>query len=100
MHPGGVTGAGPGPRRGAGDKALYASLRPRAEALAECEPLTRLQPFADLLWDALSPRGLSWGGFYLIDASTPVDRDRREGAMLLAARRDKPACSPIGLHGV
>lgn len=89
-----------GSRRGAGDDALYASLRDRAEALARLAPEARLQPLSDLLWDALSPRGLSWGGFYLIDASVPLDRLRREGAMLLAARRDKPACSPIGLHGV
>ncbi|MCE2885466.1 MAG: hypothetical protein LW806_11280 [Planctomycetaceae bacterium] len=89
-----------GARRGAGDDALYASLRLRAEPLAGLAPDARLQPLSDLLWDALSPCGLSWGGFYLIDPSLPLHRERREGAMLLAARRDKPACSPIGLHGV
>jgi putative methionine-R-sulfoxide reductase with GAF domain len=67
----------------------------RAEAPADC-----LQPLTDLLWEALAPRGVSWIGFYLIDPETPLDRAQREGAMLLVARRDKPACSPIGLHGV
>jgi putative methionine-R-sulfoxide reductase with GAF domain len=87
-------------RRNAGDEALYADLRARAAALAGLDPEARLQPLADLIWDALSSRGLSWGGFYVIDPETPVDRTTRTGSMLLAARRDKPACSPIGLHGV
>lgn len=45
----------------------------------------------DLLWDAFSGQGLSWIGFY----------SKVEGAdeMVLDVRRDKPACSPIGLHG-
>jgi putative methionine-R-sulfoxide reductase with GAF domain len=71
-----------------------------AGALATLPPEARLQPLADLIWDLLSPRGLSWAGFYLIDETSPLDRASRQGAMLLAARRDKPACSPIGLYGV
>jgi len=51
----------------------------------------RMQVFVDVLWEHLSPTGISWLGFY----------SRAEGAeeMILEARRDKPACSPIGLHG-
>lgn len=56
----------------------------------------------DLLWDAFGPAGaaggagpepafVSWVGFYAI---TPGHAE-----MTLVARRDKPACSPIGLHG-
>ena len=54
----------------------------------------------DLLWDAFGldsagqgPAGarMSWVGFY--EKSPAADE------MILVARRDKPACSPIGLHG-
>lgn len=50
----------------------------------------RMQQVVDALWDALAPTGVSWVGFYLYDG-----RDELE----LGPRRDKPACSPIGLHG-
>lgn len=91
-----------GLRRGCGSEAAYRRLRERALwiAVAHAEPADRLAPLCDALWEALAPNGLSWIGFYLIDADAPFHRDRREGQMLLAARRDKPACSPIGLHGV
>jgi len=52
----------------------------------------RMQLVVDALWDALRDRGVSWVGFYL---KSP-DADE----MLLGPHRDKPACSPIGLHGV
>lgn len=45
----------------------------------------------DLFWDTMHETGVSWIGFYT--KSTPLDE------LILAARRDKPACSPIGLHG-
>lgn len=51
----------------------------------------RMQVFVDVLWPALSPTGVSWLGFYT--------RDGDADEMLLQARRDRPACSPIGLHG-
>ncbi len=47
--------------------------------------------FVDIVWSALHPTGVSWAGFYLHDS---------EGALTLAACRNKPACSPIGLDGV
>ncbi len=50
----------------------------------------RYQVASDLLWEAL--RGVSWVGFY----SKAATGDE----MILVARRDKPACSPIGLHGI
>lgn len=46
--------------------------------------------FVDAAWEALSGSGVSWIGFYLPDA---------RGGLVLGPRRDKPACSPIGLHG-
>ena len=48
--------------------------------------------FLDLAWEALSPTGVSWIGFYRHD----VDSDQ----LLLEQCRDRPACSPIGFHGV
>lgn len=65
--------------------------RDRAVADTSAPREARLQAFCDALWPALSPTGVSWLGFYTA----------REGdeEMILAARRDKPACSPIGMHG-
>jgi len=51
-----------------------------------------MQLAVDALWDTLGNRGVSWIGFY----TKAEGRDE----MLLQARRDKPACSPIGLHGM
>lgn len=50
----------------------------------------RMQAFVDLLWDALHATGVSWIGFYLYEGNEEL---------ILGPRRDKPACSPIGLHG-
>jgi putative methionine-R-sulfoxide reductase with GAF domain len=50
----------------------------------------RMQTVVDALWDALHGAGVSWVGFYLHDG---------EDELVLGPRRDKPACSPIGLHG-
>lgn len=50
----------------------------------------RMQEFVDAAWDALSHTGVSWVGFYLLSD---------EENLTLGPRRDKPACSPIGLHG-
>lgn len=66
------------------------------------KPGTRLEAMTlacDLLWDAFGPAGtpgpnagfISWVGFY--------EKVRTSDEMILTARRDKPACSPIGLHG-
>lgn len=54
----------------------------------------RMQAFVDCAWDALAPSGVSWIGFYL-DVPGATDGER----LVLGPRRDKPACSPIGLHG-
>lgn len=89
------------PRRGAGDAALYEALRQTALriSVSHQDPLSRLQPLTDALWESLHPRGISWIGFYLEDEEHPASTGPDKGAMVLAARRDKPACSPIGLHG-
>ena len=51
----------------------------------------RMHVVADILWEHLQDSGVSWVGFYL-------DVPERE-EMVLGPRRDKPACSPIGMHG-
>jgi putative methionine-R-sulfoxide reductase with GAF domain len=53
-----------------------------------------MQAVVDALWSAFGDeRGdVSWVGFYL---GRPGDME-----LVLGPRRDKPACSPIGLHGV
>jgi len=55
----------------------------------------RMRAFVDALWDLMHPTGVSWAGFYLNQPGEPADR-----RMVLGPCRDKPACSPIGLHGV
>ncbi len=50
----------------------------------------RMQAFVDVVWDAMHDAGVSWIGFYLSNG---------DSELVLGPRRDKPACSPIGLHG-
>jgi putative methionine-R-sulfoxide reductase with GAF domain len=50
----------------------------------------RMRAVVDALWDALNDAGVSWVGFYLHEG-----RDD----LVLGPHRDKPACSPILLHG-
>lgn len=50
----------------------------------------RMQAVVDLLWQHLRGAGVSWLGFYLHAGGDEL---------ILGPRRDKPACSPIGLHG-
>lgn len=50
----------------------------------------RMQVVVDVLWEALKDTGVSWVGFYL---------HQGHDELVLGPWRDKPACSPIGLHG-
>ncbi len=49
-----------------------------------------MQQVVDILWDDLRLAGVSWVGFYL---PSPPDE------LTLGPMRNKPACSPIKLHG-
>ena len=61
-----------------------------AAITAEMDATARMQVIVDALWDEFGAhRPVSWVGFYLMG-----DRE-----MVLGPRRDKPACSPIRLHG-
>ncbi len=53
------------------------------------------QDVVDALWDAFCDKGYCWVGFY-IDQPGEADDQR----LILGPCRNKPACSPIGLHGV
>ncbi len=65
--------------------------RLRSPTIAQGDRHTRMQAFVDAAWELLAPTGVSWIGFYLKSAG--------KDEMVLGPRRDKPACSPIGLHG-
>jgi len=54
----------------------------------------RMRRVIDPLWECLHSRGVSWVGFYVDQPGHPDDV-----RMILGPCRDKPACSPIGLHG-
>jgi putative methionine-R-sulfoxide reductase with GAF domain len=51
-----------------------------------------MRMFCDVGWEAFSTQSVSWIGFYV--RQSPGSQE-----LILAARRNKPACSPIGLHG-
>ena len=46
--------------------------------------------YTKALWEALHPAGVSWVGFYTHEGGDEL---------FLGPRRDKSACTPIGLHG-
>ncbi len=55
----------------------------------------RMRTVVDALWESLADKGVSWVGFY-VEQPGATDDSR----LVLGPCRDKPACSPIGLHGV
>ena len=62
----------------------------RAAILRDSSAAARMRIIVDAIWEEFgSHRPVSWVGFYLLGM----------GEMTLGPRRDKPACSPIGLHG-
>ena len=72
----------------------YRSLRARLEGSPSPDSMDdRLDAFIEAAWRYLQDTGVSWIGFYLPSESG--------GASLeLGPCRDRPACSPIGVHGV
>ena len=55
----------------------------------------RMHAVVDTLWSSFHDLGYSWVGFYI---DNPHESD--DCRLVLGPCRDKPACSPIGLHGV
>ncbi len=66
----------------------YADLAKQIDRLTDRDQ--RMQAFVDIVWESLRACGVSWIGFYVHDSGEQL---------VLGPRRDKPACSPIGLHG-
>ena len=65
------------------------------DAASWARPMTKddaMKLAVDLLWKAFGNKPISWVGFYIKVA----DADE----MVLVCREPKPACSPIGLHGM
>jgi putative methionine-R-sulfoxide reductase with GAF domain len=52
----------------------------------------RMRAVVGVLWGHLAEAAVAWLGFYVI-------AEHRDG-MILARCKPRPACSPIGLHGV
>lgn len=50
----------------------------------------RIRAVVDALWEGLCERGVSWAGVYDYEDAPEL---------VLTYGRNKPACSPIGLHG-
>lgn len=59
---------------------------------ATADDQLRMRAFVDTVWKAFCQQDVSWVGFYLPD---PESADH----LVLGPLRDKPACSPIELHG-
>jgi putative methionine-R-sulfoxide reductase with GAF domain len=74
----------------------YAALADRVRLLTRsaCSREERMRIVVDALWHALHDHAVSWVGFYLDQPAEPDDR-----RLVLGPSRNKPACSPIGLHG-
>ncbi len=77
----------------------------RAEAYQSAESILRdegrpadreqaMHAVVEALWAHLAACDVSWLGFYVDQPDEPDDR-----RLVLGPHRDKPACSPIGLHG-
>lgn len=80
------------PARDASSVAGGSLLAALSENAAEGSLASRLERFCDVAFAHLASTGVSWLGFYRVDP----DGD----SMTLLACRDRPACSPIGMHGV
>ena len=75
--------------------ALAAEEAAREVRLFEARDLhARMRAAVDAIWTHLSTVGISWVGFYLPEAGPDGEH------LVLGPSRNKPACSPIGLHGV
>ncbi|MDX6769346.1 MAG: GAF domain-containing protein [Elusimicrobiota bacterium] len=70
----------------------YARVEAALAAAAPVGREARMSALVDALWDEFGRDPYSWVGFYLLE---PGGR-----SMVLGPRRDKPACSPLEMHGV
>ena len=66
-----------------------------SNVLASPGHMDRMEAFVELAFPVLARTGVSWLGFYLDLPDQP-----EETRLVLGSHRDRPACSPIGTHGV
>lgn len=71
-------------------ESIIAALPAAGRLLPADARVATMQQVVDLLWGRLESTGVSWVGFYFAAENEE---------MILGPRRDRPACSPIGLHG-
>jgi len=76
------------------DRYARAAADAAAGLAPDADPAARRRAAVRAIWTHLGPTGVSWVGFYLAPVGGPA------GELLLDCREPKPACSPIGLHGV
>jgi L-methionine (R)-S-oxide reductase len=87
----------PIPARHASRHRDYAVITQRLKAI-DGTPGDRdqlLRQATDILWNHLHTHGISWLGFYI-----DVPEQSEDRRLILGPCRDKPACSPIGIHGL
>jgi putative methionine-R-sulfoxide reductase with GAF domain len=70
-------------------------VRQATSSLASTAIEARMRAAVDAIWEEFHPLDVSWVGFYL-----PSPSDGPVTELILGPSRNKPACSPIGLHGV
>jgi len=79
--------------------ARYAAAVAEVSSLpALADPPARRLAAVRAIWRHLADSGVSWVGFYLVPGGIPPGSPVTE--LLLDCREPKPACSPIGMHGV
>lgn len=84
------------------DRAAARERLGETAARASGDRLALMRAASDALWDAYGPEHggpVSWIGFYEPATETNNHGAEPGEAMVLGPHRDKPACSPIGLHG-
>ncbi|MFZ4573433.1 MAG: GAF domain-containing protein [Phycisphaerales bacterium] len=72
--------------------ARHELLQPRPVVRAESARVNLMERAIAMLWDEFKGQSLSWIGFY--------QKVESADEMVLVCREPKPACSPIGLHGM
>ena len=78
------------PSRARYDKAH--ALLERKWRRRELAPDRMMREVVDVLWDIFAGSPYSWVGFYLLSGGGQ--------SLVLGPHRDKPACSPLPMHGV
>lgn len=82
-------------RSATGDNSSGATVSETSVLHSAQERVRAMDRAVAALWRELSSKSVSWLGFYVEEPGAPDDR-----RLILASCAPKPACSPIGMHGV